>query len=210
MKPVPPVTKYLAIRFEATALPIMPVVRCEWASSDPLMQAYHDQEWGAPCHDDGQLFERLMLECFQAGLSWSTILRKRENFRAAFDGWNAARIAAYDATDEARLMSDAGIVRNRAKIVATIGNARAFLAIQKSEGSFDGYLWRQVGGQPIRRNPPPLILTDIPARTSESDALSKDLRRHGFNFVGTTMCYAFMQSVGMVNDHVVGCFRAPT
>jgi DNA-3-methyladenine glycosylase I len=169
------------------------------------MLAYHDQEWGVPCHDDGELFERLLLEGFQAGLSWSTILRKRANFRRAFDGWDVERIARYGEADVERLMADAGIVRNRAKILAAIENARAFRAVQAAEGSFDAYVWRFVGGTPLRRSPPPMQLADIPARTSESDALSKDLKQRGFAFVGTTICYAFMQSVGMVDDHVEGC-----
>jgi DNA-3-methyladenine glycosylase I len=171
------------------------------------MVAYHDEEWGVPCHDDDALFERLMLECFQAGLSWLTILRKRENFRRAFDGWDAQRIAAYGPEEVARLMSDPGIVRNRLKIQAAISNANAFLAIRREEGSFDRYVWSFVGGEPLRRPAPPTTQA-IPATTAESDALSKDLKRRGFRFVGSTICYAFMQSVGMVNDHVQGCFKA--
>lgn len=181
--------------------------RCAWAMGDPLMIAYHDEEWGVPCHDDDALFERLMLECFQAGLSWLTILRKRENFRRAFDGWDAQRIAAYGPEEVARLMSDPGIVRNRLKIQAAISNANAFLAIRREEGSFDRYVWSFVGGEPLRRPAPPTTQA-IPATTAESDALSKDLKRRGFRFVGSTICYAFMQSVGMVNDHVQGCFKA--
>lgn len=181
--------------------------RCAWARGDPLMVAYHDEEWGVPCHDDDALFERLMLECFQAGLSWLTILRKRENFRRAFDGWDAQRIAAYGPEEVARLMSDPGIVRNRLKIQAAISNANAFLAIRREEGSFDRYVWSFVGGEPLRRPAPPTTQA-IPATTAESDALSKDLKRRGFRFVGSTICYAFMQSVGMVNDHVQGCFKA--
>ena len=171
------------------------------------MVAYHDEEWGVTCHDDDALFERLMLECFQAGLSWLTILRKRENFRRAFDGWDAQRIAAYGPEEVARLMSDPGIVRNRLKIQAAISNANAFLAIRREEGSFDRYVWSFVGGEPLRRPAPPTTQA-IPATTAESDALSKDLKRRGFRFVGSTICYAFMQSVGMVNDHVQGCFKA--
>lgn len=183
--------------------------RCGWVGTDRLMIAYHDSEWGVPCHDDGALFERLMLECFQAGLSWATILRKREHFRRAFDGWDPGRIAAYGEAEVARLLADPGIVRNRAKVRAAIGNARAFLAVRDEAGSFDAYLWAFVGGAPLRRAAPPADLAAVPSRTPEADALSKDLRRRGFRFVGPTICYAFMQSVGMVNDHTAGCFLAP-
>ncbi len=181
--------------------------RCTWAGSDPLLIAYHDEEWGVPCHDDRELFERLMLEGFQAGLSWLTILRKREAFRHAFDGWDAEKIAAYGPEDVARLLSDAGIVRNRAKVAATIGNARAFLTLRAEIGSFDRYLWDFVGGEPLTQTPP-RSPADVPDRTPLSDTLSKDLSRRGFKFVGSTICYAFMQSVGMVNDHLESCFRA--
>jgi len=184
------------------------LVRCAWAGDDPLMVAYHDEEWGVPCHDDRELFERLMLEGFQAGLSWATILRKREHFRRAFDGWDAEQIAAYGDEEVARLLDDAGIVRNRLKVLAAVRNARAFLDVQGEAGSFDRYVWSFVGGAPLRRDGRPASLADIPSRTAESDVLSKDLRRRGFTFVGTTICYAFMQSVGMVDDHTVGCFRA--
>jgi DNA-3-methyladenine glycosylase I len=160
------------------------LARCEWANGDPLMVAYHDEEWGVPCHDDRDLFERLMLECFQAGLSWSTILKKRAHFRRAFDNWEAERIVAYGDEDIARLLADPGIVRNRLKVQ-----------------SF-------AGGAPLVRAPRPPDLASIPARTAESDALSKDLKSWGFTFVGSTICYAFMQSVGLVDDHVAGCFRA--
>jgi DNA-3-methyladenine glycosylase I len=153
--------------------------RCGWTSTDPLMIRYHDEEWGMPCHEDGALFERLILESFQAGLSWATILRKREHFRRAFDGWDIRRIAAYGPADVARLMSDAGIVRNRLKIEGAIRNARAFLEVQRELGSFDRYLWSFVGGEPLRRPPPP-SLAAIPAQTAESIALSADLRRRGF------------------------------
>ena len=183
--------------------------RCSWAGSDPLMIAYHDEEWGVPCHDDRELFERLMLEGFQAGLSWSTILRKRENFFRAFDGWDAERIAAYGPDDLARLMADPGIVRNRLKVEGAVKNARAYLAVRDERGSFDDYVWSFVGGAPLAK-PVYASLSEVPVSTSESDALSKDLKRRGFTFVGTTICYAFMQSVGMVNDHIVGCFRAPS
>jgi len=183
--------------------------RCSWVGSDPLMITYHDEEWGVPCHDDRELFERLMLEGFQAGLSWSTILRKRENFFRAFDGWDAERIAAYGPDDLARLMADPGIVRNRLKVEGAVKNARAYLAVRDERGSFDDYVWSFVGGAPLAK-PVYASLSEVPVSTSESDALSKDLKRRGFTFVGTTICYAFMQSVGMVNDHIVGCFRAPS
>jgi DNA-3-methyladenine glycosylase I len=179
--------------------------RCEWAGSDPLMVAYHDQEWGIPCHDDRELFALLMLEGFQAGLSWSTILRKRENFISAFDGFDAARIAAYGPGDVARLLADPGIVRNRLKIDATIGNARAFLETQEEFGSFDAYIWRFA---PQSVPPRPRTLAEIPATSPESDAMSKDLKKRSFRFVGSTICYAFMQSIGLVDDHTVDCFRA--
>lgn len=181
--------------------------RCGWAITDPLMLAYHDEEWGVPCHDDAALFERLTLESFQAGLSWMTILRKREHFRRAFDDWDVERIAAYGPADVVRLMDDAGIIRNRPKIEATIRNARCFLELQREQGSFDRYLWSFPGAAAVRRPAPP-SLAAIPAQTPESSALSKDLRRRGFSFVGPTMCYSLMQSIGMVNDHVEGCFRA--
>ncbi len=183
------------------------IPRCDWAGTDPLMQAYHDTEWGVPCRDDGDLFERLMLECFQAGLSWATILRKRRNFASAFESWDPRRIAAYDPDDIARLLADPGIIRNRLKIAAAIRNAQSFLCVQEAFGSFDQYLWSFVGGEPLRREPP-ATMAEVPAHTRESDALSQDLKRRGFTFVGTTICYAFMQSVGMVDDHVRGCFRA--
>lgn len=180
------------------------LTRCSWPVR-PLDLAYHDAEWGVPLHDDRALFELLTLEGAQAGLSWSTILAKRENYRRAFDNFDVARIACYDARKVASLLADAGIVRNRLKIASTIANARAYLAVQKEFGSFDAFLWKFVGGQPIvnrrrRRG-------DVPARTAESDALSKALLARGFKFVGTTICYAFMQASGMVNDHFVSCFR---
>jgi DNA-3-methyladenine glycosylase I len=170
------------------------------------MVAYHDLEWGVPCHDEVELFERLTLECFQAGLSWSTILRKREAFRAAFRGFDPRVVVAFDDADRARLMADAGIVRNRAKIDATIVNAAAFLAVAGEVGSFDAYLASMVPGPP-RRLPADATMADIPATTPEGAALSKDLRRRGFRFVGPTIVYAFMQSVGLVDDHLPGCFR---
>jgi DNA-3-methyladenine glycosylase I len=183
--------------------------RCPWTGSSTLMIAYHDNEWGIPCHDDQALFERLVLESFQAGLSWATILRKRDNFRQAFVGWDIARIAAYGADDVARLMQDAGIIRNRRKIEATIQNARCFLAVQQEVGSFDQYIWAFVGGQPLLRVAPPRW-EDVPAHTPESNTLARDLRQRGFKMVGPTMCYALMQSIGMVNDHIQGCFKAAT
>lgn len=170
------------------------------------MTAYHDDEWGTPVHDDVDLFERLALESFQAGLSWSTILRKRESFRSAFDGFETATVAGYGATDRARLMADAGIVRNRAKVDATIGNAAAFLEVAREFGSFDRYLATLIP-PPVRRLPAAATMGDIPATTAASDLLSADLRRRGFRFVGSTIVYAFMQSVGLVDDHLPGCFR---
>jgi DNA-3-methyladenine glycosylase I len=179
--------------------------RCPWCLGSPEYVRYHDEEWGVPVHDDRLLFEFLILEGAQAGLSWSTILAKRGNYRRAFDGFDAARVARYGVRDAARLMADPGIVRNRLKIQAAIGNARAALAIVERHGSLDAYLWRFVDGRPLqhrRRG-----LRQVPARTTVSDALSKDLRQNGFRFVGSTICYAFMQAVGMVNDHLVTCFR---
>ena len=182
------------------------VQRCEWAKSD-LMIEYHDQEWGSPLHDDQKLFEFLILEGAQAGLSWETILKKRENYRKAFHGFDPEQIARYTERKIQSLLSDPGIVRNRLKIQSTISNAKAFLKVQKEFGSFDAYVWQFTGGSPrINRWK---HLKDIPARTEQSDALSRDLKLRGFNFVGSTICYAFMQAVGMVNDHVVGCFRHP-
>ena len=179
--------------------------RCFWVGDDPLMIAYHDQEWGTPCHDDRRLFELLMLDVNQAGLSWSLIIRKREAFRRAFEGWDPERIARYGQADLERLLADPGIIRNRLKIAAAVRNARAFLELQRERGSFDSYLWSFVGGRPIRH--PGLTRETIPARTAESDALSKDLKQRGFTFVGSTVVYAFMQSVGLVDDHLPECFR---
>ena len=180
-------------------------VRCAWAGTDPLYVAYHDDEWGVPVHDDRTLFEFLILEGAQAGLSWSTILKKRDNYRQAFDHFDARKIAHYDARKIARLFADPGIVRNRRKIEAAIQNARAFLAVQREFGSFDAYLWRFVGGR-AKQNAWQ-TLDQIPAQTPESVAMSKDLVKRGFRFVGPTICYALMQAVGMVNDHVESCFR---
>lgn len=179
--------------------------RCSWAGSNPLYVAYHDQEWGVPVHDDHLLFEFLILEGMQAGLSWAIILKKRDNFRRAFDGFDPQRVAQYGDEKVAALLADPGIVRNRLKIFAAIRNARSFLEIQSEYGSFDAYIWQFVGGKPkvnAWRN-----LTEIPASTPESDAMSKDLARRGFKFVGSTICYAFMQAVGLVNDHTVDCYR---
>jgi DNA-3-methyladenine glycosylase I len=185
--------------------------RCWWsgadgAAPDPLMVAYHDTEWGVPCHDEIELFERLALESFQAGLSWSTILRKREGFRAAFRGFDPAVVAAFDDDDRARLMADPAIVRNRAKIDATIGNAAAFVEVAAAVGSFDGYLASMVPPPPARL-PADAVGGSIPATTPASDALSRDLKARGFRFVGSTIVYAFMQSVGLVDDHLPTCFR---
>jgi len=181
-------------------------VRCGWASlDDPLYRRYHDEEWGVPVHADRKLFEFLILEGAQAGLSWATVLKKRENFRRAFDGFDPKRIAAYDERKVKRLLSDAGIIRNELKIRSAIRNARAFLRTRDEFGTFDSYVWEFVGNKPkisARKS-----LKEIPATTPESDALSKDLGRRGFKFVGSTICYAFMQAVGMVNDHSVECFR---
>ena len=193
-------------------LPFDPALpRCWWSGAtatraDPLMVAYHDEEWGTPCHDDVELFERLALESFQAGLSWSTILRKREAFRTAFSGFDPAVVAAFDDGDRQRLMADAAIVRNRAKIDATIGNAAAWLDTAAEFGSVDAYLMSVVPPPPARL-PPDATSADLPPRTEVSDRLSADLRRRGFRFVGSTIVYSFIQSVGMVDDHLPGCFR---
>jgi DNA-3-methyladenine glycosylase I len=178
---------------------------CAWAGDDPLMRRYHDEEWGVPAHDDRLLFEFLTLEGAQAGLSWSTILRKRESYRAAFAGFDPALVVRFNARKRAALLNNPGIVRNRLKIESTVTNARAFLAVAEEFGSFDRYVWRFVNGHPIRNRR--TGLSQIPATSSESDALSKDLKRRDFRFVGSTIVYAFMQAVGMVNDHEVRCFR---
>jgi len=180
------------------------IVRCDWART-PLGIAYHDDEWGVPVHDDRHHFELLILEGAQAGLSWETILRKREAYRAAFAGFDPEAVAAFDGRKVRRLLEDPGIVRNRLKVESAVSNAKAFLVLQREHGSFDAYVWRFVGGAP-RRNAR-RTLAEVPASTAESDALSRDLKRRGFRFVGTTICYAFMQAVGLVNDHLVGCFR---
>jgi DNA-3-methyladenine glycosylase I len=180
--------------------------RCAWAQGDDLLIAYHDAEWGVPSHDDRHLFELLLLEGAQAGLNWLTILRKREGYRRAFRGFDPARVARFGERQIERLLADPGIVRNELKIRSAIANARAALRVQEEHGSLDVYLWGFVGGKPRRNRP--RSLADVPARTTESDAMSKDLKKRGFSFVGSTICYAFMQAVGMVDDHAAGCFRA--
>jgi DNA-3-methyladenine glycosylase I len=192
--------------WNAEGIPMSPITRCPWATTE-LMTAYHDREWGVPIHEDRKLFEFLILEGAQAGLSWNTILNRREGYRKAFHRFDPVKVAAYGRHDVARLLKDAGIIRNRLKIESAARNARSFLEVQREFGSFDAYIWQFVGGQPRVngwRN-----MRDLPARTPEYDAMSKDLKRRGFNFVGSTICYAFMQAVGMVNDHLVGCFRYP-
>jgi len=179
--------------------------RCPWGTGDPLYLAYHDLEWGVPLHDDRRLFELLNLEGAQAGLAWITILRKRDGYRRAFEGWDPERIARYGPEDEARLLADPGIVRNRAKVRAVIGNARAYLAMTDAPGAFDRYVWSFVDGGPIQNRW--TSLADVPAETDASRAMSRDLKKRGFSFVGPTIVYAFMQSAGLVNDHVVSCFR---
>jgi DNA-3-methyladenine glycosylase I len=180
--------------------------RCWWATGTASMTAYHDEEWGVPVHGDLELFERLMLEAFQAGLSWQTILNKRSAFSAAFRGWDPTVVSAFDDGDRERLLADAGIVRNRSKIDAAIGDARAFLEVVREFGSFDAYL-ATIVSRPPRRLPPSVRWDDLAATTPESDTLSKDLKRRGFRFVGSTIVYAFMESVGLVDDHLPGCFR---
>lgn len=179
--------------------------RCEWPGTNALMIAYHDNEWGVPLHDDRRLFEFLVLDAFQAGLSWQTILNKRENFRQAFDDFDAAAVSAYEPEKVNSLLSDAGIIRNRLKIEAAILNARAFLNIQKAYGSFDSFIWQFTGGTTKVNHW--ISMREIPARSEESDAMSKALKAAGFKFVGSTICYAFMQAAGMVNDHIVSCQR---
>jgi DNA-3-methyladenine glycosylase I len=179
--------------------------RCAWAGNDPLVIVYHDQEWGVPLHDDQRLFEFLILEGAQAGLSWVTILRKRENYRQAFADFDPIKVAQFDQAEKQQLLRDPGIIRNRLKIEAAITNAQAFLKAQEEFGSFDAYIWRFVSGNPIQNRWS--TLSELPAQTSESEAMSKDLKKRGFKFVGPTICYAFMQAVGMVNDHTTDCFR---
>lgn len=183
----------------------MPKQTCNWSVTSPLMIEYHDTEWGVAVHDDRKLFEFLVLDGFQAGVSWSIVLNKREGFRKAFHRFDPKRVAKYTDQDINRLLADASIIRNRLKILAAINNARRFLEIQKEFGTFDGYIWQFVGGKPIRHEYK--RLSRIPATSKESDAMSKDLKARGFQFVGSTICYAFMQAAGMVNDHVTTCFR---
>ncbi len=179
--------------------------RCEWVGSDPLMIEYHDKEWGVPVHDDTKLFEFLVLDAMQAGLSWKTVLHKRDNFRKAFDNYDIKRIARYDEKKFQELLLDKGIIRNRMKINSAIRNAKAFLEIQKKIGSFDTYIWQFVGNKTIKNSW--TKLSDLPPNSPESDAMSLDMKKRGFSFVGSTICYAFMQAAGMVNDHTSDCFR---
>ncbi|OGW41991.1 MAG: DNA-3-methyladenine glycosylase [Nitrospirae bacterium GWD2_57_9] len=181
------------------------IKRCAWAGDDPLLIAYHDREWGVPVHEDKKLFEFLILEGAQAGLSWLTVLRKRENYRAAFDGFLPSVIAGYKEKDVQRLLKNEGIIRNRLKIEAAVANARQFLAVQAEFGTFDAYIWSFVNGKVLDHRL--TARAGIPATTKESDAMSKDMKKRGFKFVGSTICYAFMQAVGMVNDHRIDCFR---
>ena len=183
-------------------------VRCFGGPEDPLMMRYHDEEWGVPIHNDRLMLEFLTLEGAQAGLSWQTILRKRENFRKAFDNFDPVKVAAYTDADRNRLLVDPGIVRNRAKIDAIINNAQRFLEVQKEFGTFAQYMWQFTGHKTLRR-PEPITFENMPTQTPESEAISRDLKKRGFRFVGPTICYAHMQAVGMVNDHITGCFRAP-
>ena len=179
-------------------------MRCQWATTE-LSIAYHDDEWGVPLHDDRALFEFLILEGAQAGLSWETILKKRDNYRAAYDNFDAAKVARYQQPKVDALLADAGIIRNRAKIAASIGNAQAFLDAQRERGTFDAYIWQFVDGRPIKNARK--TMADIPTTTPQAEAMSKDLKQRGFKFVGPTICYAFMQATGMVNDHTVDCYR---
>jgi DNA-3-methyladenine glycosylase I len=181
--------------------------RCAWANTDPIYAEYHDQEWGVPVHDERRWFEMLTLEGFQAGLSWLTILRKREAFRQAFDQFDFRKIAAYTNADMERLMKNQGIVRNRLKIAATVSNAKAFLEVQREFGSFDAYMWTFTGGSTLRPRRRAKTFAELPTESAESRAMSRDLRRRGFKFVGPTICYAHMQACGMVDDHLAGCFR---
>jgi DNA-3-methyladenine glycosylase I len=181
------------------------LIRCPWSTTDPLYISYHDEEWGVPVHDDQKLFEFLVLEGAQAGLSWITILRKREAYRKAFDNFDVKKVAKYDKRRIARLLTNEGIVRNRLKIESAVHNARRFMEVQKEFGSFDAYMWQFVGGKPIVNHWK--TLKEIPCKSVESDAMSKDLKARGFKFVGTVICYAHMQAVGMINDHIVDCFR---
>ncbi|MFH1049647.1 MAG: DNA-3-methyladenine glycosylase I [bacterium] len=184
------------------------LTRCDWTQDDELMMKYHDEEWGVPLHDDQKLFEYIVLDAFQAGLSWKTILHKRENFRRALDNFNPKKIAKYSEKKIEKLMNDAGIIRNKLKIQATITNAKAFLEIQKQFGTFDKYIWQFTNFKTIKHKRK--TIHDLPATSKESDEMSKDLKKRGFKFVGSTICYAFMQAAGMVNDHTVTCFRYNT
>ena len=178
---------------------------CSWPSGDPLMIRYHDEEWGVPVRDDRRHFEFIVLDCFQAGLSWRTVLHKRENFARAFDTFDFKKVAKYDETKVSALLNDAGIIRNRSKILATVNNAGRFMEIRREFGSFDAYIWRFVKGKPLRNKW--RSLSELPSRSPESDEMSKDLVRRGFKFVGSTICYSYMQAAGMVNDHLVHCYR---
>lgn len=180
-------------------------IRCGWSTNDPLYIKYHDEEWGVPLHDDRKLFEMLILEGAQAGLSWLTVLRKRENYRKAFDHFDPKKIAQYDEAKIQKLLQDPGIIRNKLKVRAAVTNAKAYLQVQKEFGSFDTYIWQFVGGKPIVNSFHEL--SEIPAKTEKSDAMSRDLLKRGFKFVGSTICYAYMQATGMVNDHITSCFR---
>jgi DNA-3-methyladenine glycosylase I len=188
---------------------IKQLTRCSWAGTDPVYLAYHDNEWGVPVRDDKKLFEFLILEGFQAGLSWITILKRRDNFRKAFDNWDWDAIAQYSGRNVKRLMADAGIIRNKLKIASTINNAKRFIEVRKEFGSFSNYMWRFTDNKTLLPKRPYRTLKDIPARTGISDAMSADLKKRGFSFVGSVICYSHMQAVGMVNDHVRGCFRCP-
>lgn len=181
------------------------VKRCEWCGTDPLYVKYHDEEWGVPVHDDRKHFEMIILDGAQAGLSWLTVLRKRENYRKAFDKFNPIKVAKYDEKKMGELLNNPGIIRNKLKVKSAVTNAQAFLKVQKEFGSFDKYIWEFVGGKPIINKWK--SLKELPATSKESDAMSKDLKRRGFKFVGSTICYAYMQAAGMVNDHIVNCFR---
>ena len=198
-------TGIAAQRYHTAVSSLDSKTRCPWCLGSEAYIAYHDKEWGTPVHDERMLFELLILEGAQAGLSWSTILNKRDNYRRAFDNFDARKIAGYSDKKIARLLADAGIVRNRLKIAAAIQNAKSFLAVQKEFGTFDSYIWAWVGGRPIQNRR--RSMKHVPASTPESDAMSKDLAKRGFKFVGSTICYAYMQATGMVDDHLVGCFR---
>ena len=182
-----------------------PENRCAWVAGDPLYQDYHDKEWGVPCYDDRELFELLILEGAQAGLSWITVLKKRENYRRLFDNFDASKIARYTPEKVEKLLQDPGIIRNRLKVESTVSNAKAFLELQKEPGGFSGFIWSFVDGKPMVNSP--RTLKQVPAKTAVSDALSKALKKRGFKFVGSTICYAFMQAAGLVDDHTVDCFR---